>query len=286
MVAGSNEAVAGVLILFLTSAWFWARFRKKNHALASRILWPLLGTVLSFAAVVGAPGNAIRRSQLAIIPGASPLPFFDAILKSFPNALTILEEFWRHKKAWFLIACAALLALPGTPPGLPKVFVRKGFLLAFAVAAFVLIGNAILVFPGALVVGSNLPDRVWISNSLWTMAIGAWGFAVAARSAWFFPELSFRYAAIGRKVLIGVLIGLAFYNIRFTYRRWDDVRAYARAYDASYRQLREEKEKGRREVLAVPLLPFTNEYLRVEALADGCVAEMLGLGFPVTTARP
>jgi hypothetical protein len=285
-VAGSNEAVAAVLILLLASAWVWIRFRRKDGALATRVLWPLVGTVLSFAMVAGAPGNAIRRTELAIVPGANPLPFFDAILASFPNAFAILEPFWRHKREWFLVGCAAVLALPGKPPTLPKAFERKSLALSLAVVAAIVVGNAILVFPGALVVGSNLPDRVWISNSLWTMAVGAWGFAVAARSASFFPEMSRRYAGLGRKILIGALIVLALYNVRFTYRRWNDVRTYAAAYDAGFRQLREEKEKDRRETLVVSPLPFTNEYMRVEAFTDGCVAQMLGLDFSVTTDQP
>jgi hypothetical protein len=280
-VGGSNEAVAGVLILLLVLGWLWTRFREKNPTRANRLLWPLLGTLLSFAVVVAAPGNAIRRSELAIVPGANPLPFFDAILQSFPNAFSILEAFWRHKKAWLLIGCAAMLALPGKPSIVPRAGIGRGLLLGLATLVLVWVGNAVLVFPGALVIGSNLPDRVWISNSLWTMAIGAWGFALALRSSALYPNLARDFSAIGRKVLVLAILGVAVYNLRFTYRRWQDIRAYAQAYDTDYRRILTARDSGLREPLTVAPLPFTNEYFRMESLADGCLAEMLQLKFPV-----
>lgn len=283
-ISGANETLAGFVLLILIGTLIFAHFIAHDRTLTRKVVWAFAAGMASFIVVALSPGNTVRTVELAKLPFVHRQALMPAILKSFSEAWVVLGLFQRHKLAWALLAVAVAIYY-FRPKTLSSNFVRDHPLPTFALTILmIIVGNAILVFPGVILTGYSPPDRSWITNSLWTVSVAVIGGVMIFSSDRILGlHRRFRHLGqMGKVLFIVAMLGMAGFELRYTLKRWSDVARYSDAYDRSYRRIADELRKGRKEPLIVEDLPFTNEYYSVQHLADACLEKMLRLPFSLT----
>jgi hypothetical protein len=258
VLTGMSELSAALQLLFAVlsvlyfSFWRSGRPQRRTGLVLSVVL--LLSTLLGFAILFAAPGNAMRSALLPPRPGLFPLALYANLNTVYFIGTWLKDHTLLAGIAFFLPALTGFMFYR-SPQEAGELFNRergvlRGLLVSFALLYLVLLAA---FATGYYALSANLPDRALIVPGYFlTLAVMLWGYWSGSLLKGVLDPAQVMPKAL--KVVVSIVLGLMLlygplYASVYVYTMIEPARARAFEWDERDRTIRQAVQAGERSVV-------------------------------------